>query len=53
MFEDHHIPDWNSTGAWPYPLRGFKDSEPMEPVPAEPEADANQLEQDARDKLGM
>lgn len=53
VFEEHHIPDWNITGAWPYLLRVFKDSEPMETVLAELEANANQLEQDARDKLGM
>lgn len=53
VFEEHHIPDWNITGAWPYLLRVFKDSEPMETVLAELEANANQLEQDARDKLGL
>ncbi len=53
VFEEHHIPDWNITGAWSYLLRVFKDSEPMETVLAELEANANQLEQDARDKLGL
>lgn len=53
VFEEHHIPDWNITGAWPFLLRVFKDSEPMETVLAELEANANQLEQDARDKLGL
>ena len=53
VFEEHHIPDWGITGAWPYLLRVFKDSEPMETVLAELEANANQLEQDARGKLGL
>jgi ABC-type glycerol-3-phosphate transport system substrate-binding protein len=53
VFEEHHIPDWNITGAWSYLYRIFKDSEPVETVLAELEANANQLEQDARDKLGL
>jgi ABC-type glycerol-3-phosphate transport system substrate-binding protein len=53
VFEEHHIPDWNITGAWTYLYRIFKDSEPIETVLAELEANANQLEQDARDKLGL
>jgi hypothetical protein len=53
VFEQHHIPDWNITGAWSYLYRIFKDSEPVETVLAELEANANQLEQDARDKLGL
>ena len=53
VFEHHHIPDWNITGAWSYLYRVFKDSEPYETVLAELEANANQLEQDARDRLGL
>ena len=53
VFEEHHIPDWNITGAWSYLYRIFKDSEPYETVLAELEANANQLEQDARDRLGL
>lgn len=53
VFEEHHIPDWNITGAWSYLYRIFKDSEPYEAVLAELEANANQLEQDARDRLGL
>lgn len=53
VFEEHHIPDWNITGAWPYLLRVFKDSEPIETVLKELEDNANQLEQDARDRLGL
>ena len=53
VFEHHHIPDWNITGAWSYLYRIFKDSEPYETVLAELEANANQLEQDARDRLGL
>ncbi len=53
VFEQHHIPDWNITGAWQYLYRVFKDSEPMDTVLKELEDNANQLEQDARDKLGL
>lgn len=53
VFEEHHIPDWGITVAWGYMYRVFKDNEPMDQVLAEMEANANQLEQDARDRLGL
>jgi ABC-type glycerol-3-phosphate transport system substrate-binding protein len=53
VFEHHHIPDWNITGAWTFLYRIFKDSEPVDQVLAEMEANANQLEEDARDRLGL
>jgi ABC-type glycerol-3-phosphate transport system substrate-binding protein len=53
VFEHHHIPDWNITEAWKDLYRVFKDSEPMETVLAELEARSNQMEQDARDRLGL
>lgn len=52
-FEEHHVPDWNITVAWPQLLRVFKDSESMDTVLADLESQSNQLEQDARDRLGL
>ena len=52
-FEEHHIPEWSIDVAWQDLLRVFKDSEPMDTVLADVEAKANQMEQDARDKLGL
>lgn len=52
-FEEHHIADWGISIAWPQLMRVFKDSEPMETVLKELEDQSNQLEQQARDRLGL
>lgn len=52
-YEEHHIPDWNITIAWPQILRVFKDSEPMDVVLKELEEQSNQLEQEGRDRLSL
>jgi len=52
-FEQHHLVDWSFETAWPQLLRVFKDSEDMGTVLADLETQSNQLEQDARDKLGL
>ncbi len=52
VFEEHHVPDWNITVAWPDLLRVFKDSESMDTVLSDLETESNQLEQDALDRLG-
>lgn len=52
-FEEHHIPDWGITIAWPQLVRVFKDSEPMDAVLKDLEDQSNQLEQQARERLAL
>ncbi len=53
VFEHHHVPDWNITIAWPQLLRVFKDGESMDQVLGDLQQQSNELEQDARDRLGL
>ncbi len=52
-FEQHHIADWGITTAWPELLKVFADSQPMDQVLKGLEDQSNQLEQTARDRLGL
>jgi len=52
-YEVHHIPDWTITIAWPQLLRVFKDNEPMDVVLKDLEEQSNELEREARDRLGL
>ena len=52
-FEEHHVPDWNITVAWPQLYRIFNGGEPMDNVLQDLENESNLLEQDALDRLGI
>jgi ABC-type glycerol-3-phosphate transport system substrate-binding protein len=52
-FEEHHVPDWNITVAWPQLYRIFNGGEAMDGVLQDLENESNLLEQDALDRLGI